>query len=162
MLRGLWCVLVGLVRTPTDRVGAAVLSETGRTFTAYRETVHRRSAAPVAPGSGAVLAVRFRPRALPDRLAPYAVRALEALSALAAPFVAGRPGFRRKLSLSAAEDGEFLWLYEWTTAGDARRYARTLDGVLDRLAAPDSIATRVREDVGLEAYLRPRTIDGVR
>lgn len=142
----------GRLRFPQDRVGDVSTTESGQSFIVYRET----TVAPDDRGTSeesAVLAFRFHLRFMPSPVIPYAVRVFEPVSILTTPFFAGLPGFRTKLWLFDHDTGDYLGVYEWASASEARRYARALRALMELLSIPGSVSYEVYEATALEEYV---------
>lgn len=146
----LW--LEGRLRLPGDRIGDVLVTESGQSFTVYRETTVTPDD-PAHTDASAILAFRFHLRLVPDSVVPYAVRVFEPVSILTTPFFAGLPGFRTKLWLSDHDTDDYQGVYEWASAQDAKRYARALGQLMDHLWILGSVSHEVVEDTTLDEYI---------
>lgn len=151
-------VLAGRLRHGHGRLGAVLETDAGQRFVVYRATVREPGAA-ADPAAGAVLAFRFHLRFTPRPVRPLAVRVFEPLSLLTTPFVAGLPGFQRKLWLVDHDTGDYMGVYGWADAAAAERYAWSLRRLMDARSVPGSVAYEVHADVTVDEFVRVRRVD---
>ena len=152
-------LVAGRLRHPRGRVGSVLSTTAGQRFVVYRETT-------VDPppdgrdGEGAVLAFRFHLRLMPAWIRPIAVAVFEPLSILTTPFFAGLPGFRTKLWCFDHASGDYLGVYQWRSAAEAERYARSLRRLMGWLSVPGTVAYEVVDGAALSEYVGVREPPG--
>ena len=149
--------LLGQLRSPRDRVGDVIITDTGQSFTVYRETTVQLSN-PEQTREGAVLVFQFHLWFMPDMLAPVVTRIFEPLSIITTPFFVGLSGFRTKLWLFDRETGDYEGIYLWESAVAAEQYATALRRAMKVFARPGSISYKIVPDTNLDSYLADRTL----
>jgi hypothetical protein len=140
----------GALRLRRDRVGELYRVEHGGTYRVFRETVSD-------DGTGepsAVLVVGFRLRLV--RSNPVMHWFFQRVCVLTTPFWSGFRGFRVKLWMVDPQSKDYLGIYDWSGAGNARTYADALVRVLRPLSTPGSVWYDLHPDQGLGEFLRTR------
>jgi hypothetical protein len=143
----------GALRLRRDRLGAAYAIERGGTYEIFRETV-RRDGATAAP---VVLVVGFRLKLI--RAITPLHWLFQRACILTTPFWSGGRGFRVKLWLVDPVTKNYLGIYEWDGAANARTYAEALTRVLCLLSTPGSVWYELHPASELEPFLRARQVD---
>jgi hypothetical protein len=156
LLRSVGYLLRGRIEFPRDRLGDVLeLPDDGR-FVCYRETTLRPAVAE-ARDDGVVLVFGLRGA---DRATGATLRSVlfDPAANVATPFFAGMPGFRRKLWLAGAREGEFLELYEWATVEDAERFVDVMQSLLDPFGFLGSATFEILDDDTVDEYVAARLL----
>jgi len=156
LLRSVGYLLRGRIEFPRDRLGDVLeLPDDGR-FVCYRETTLRPAVAG-ARDDGVVLVFGLRGA---DRATGATIRSVlfDPAANVATPFFAGMPGFRRKLWLAGAREGEFLELYEWATVEDAERFVDVMQSLLDPFGFLGSATFEIVDDDTVDEYVAARLL----
>ena len=156
LLRSVGYLLRGRIEFPRDRLGDVLeLPDDGR-FVCYRETTLRPAVAE-ARDDGVVLVFGLQGA---DRATGATLRSVlfDPAANVATPFFAGMPGFRRKLWLAGAREGEFLELYEWATVKDAERFVDVMQSLLDPFGFLGSATFEIVDDDTVDEYVAARLL----
>jgi hypothetical protein len=135
----------------SSRIGNLYSADrSGRSYQVFRETVSHDGET----GQNDVLIVGFRLRLIrSNRLLHWIFRRICIVST---PIWSGFPGFRVKLWLIDPKTKNYLGIYEWTGAENARVYAEWLIRLLRPLSTPGSVWYELRPNEDLPSYLDTR------
>lgn len=116
----------------------------------YRETVLQQAVDE--SDDGVVLVFRMDVTD-PAARGPLRTVLFDPIASVATPFVAGLPGFRRKLWLAGEHGGDFLERYDWKSATAANRFVDLLQSLLAPVDRAGSTSFQVVDHDGIEAYV---------
>jgi hypothetical protein len=137
----------GAIARPRTRLGHRYQSERGGVYTVFRETNGNDRSA----GEATVLVVGFRLKVIGSHSVAH--RVFQRVCLLTTPFWSGFRGFRVKLWMVDEETKNYLGIYQWAGANNARAYADTLCRVLRVLSTRDSVWYDLLPNQPLDAYL---------
>lgn len=138
------------LRLRRDRLGQSYGIDRGGTYRIFRETVSDDGTS----GRRVVLVVGFRLRVL--RSNPLLHWVFQRLCILTTPFWSGFRGFRVKLWMVDPQGKNYLGIYDWAGAENARSYVDALVRVLRPLSTPGSVWYDLYPDQELDPFLQAR------
>ncbi|HUY76446.1 MAG TPA: hypothetical protein VMV29_06720 [Ktedonobacterales bacterium] len=130
-----------------NRLGGLYCSERNGQYRVFRETVNTQQLVT----NPVVIVVGFRLRWIHAN--PVFHWVFQRLCILTTPFWSGLRGFHIKLWMVNPDSKEYLGLYEWAGAQNARRYVEALVPILHAVSTPNSVWYDLYPDMSLSAYL---------
>ena len=153
-IRWIGFVRSGRLRRSSSRLGATYRIDHGGHYQIFRETIGGdASTDPLC-----VLVVGFRLRSIDRNRVWHWL--FQRICLLTTPFWSGFRGFQIKLWMIDPDTKNYLGIYQWAGAANARNYADPLCRVLRSVSTPGSVWHVVYPDADFEQYLQERLVTG--